>query len=533
MDQRRRVLVFSWLTLSVVGACSCDEDVAGLPAGSACATAAECGPGLVCAPTTDQCTADVTCTATAECGAGAHCEGGRCAPNVPGGPCETARDCVEAERCHQGTCGAPAGPGGACTVAEECQAPLVCGPAGTCVTEVPCTNNQGCGPGAICQSGSCVQNTPGGSCTESDDCVFGEACIAGTCVEGCGGEQYGAETVPPNLLIVFDRSSSMNERAGNDTKWNIARNATYNLLNTYSGQIRFGLNMFPGLDLECDQGQRCGPGAINVELMPTSEGAIADTLMRAGTCNLGTPIAEALTPLTSYAPLEDPSRGNYILLLTDGMANCEDPVPVVTELRNQNPEIKVFVVGFGRGVDPQQLRDMARAGGTARMGTPEYYQADDAASLRSAFAAIAGAVLSCEYRLSSVPPDPNQLYVYFDGVAVGRDQARRNGWDHEPGTNQLTFYGAACNQLQSGGVGQLQIVYGCPLAPIPDGGVVDTGAPDGNLDPGGNPCTNCSECGNLGCLMSGPNAGTCGACTDDFECCLGKICSGGRCIPNL
>jgi hypothetical protein len=521
------------LLLATTSACSCDEEVPGLPAGSACANATDCSAGLVCAAATDQCTADVSCTAAAECGDGAHCREGKCTPNVAGGPCETARDCIDSERCRMGTCAAPAGPGEGCTVAEECQAPLVCGPAGTCVTEVPCTNNQGCGAGAICQNGQCVQNTPGGACTEPDDCVFGESCIAGTCVEGCGGDQYGAESVPPNLLIVFDRSGSMNERAGNDTKWNIARNATYNLLTTYQGQIRFGLNLFPGSDLACDEGDRCGPGMLSVELMPAAEEAIREALEDSGTCNLGTPIAEALGPLVDYAPLEDTSRANYILLLTDGMANCDDPVPAVTALREQDPEVKIFVVGFGRGVDPRQLRDMARAGGTARMGTPEYYQADDAASLRAAFASIAGAVLSCEYRLSSVPPDPDQLYVYFDGAPVTRDQGRNNGWDHQAGTNVLNFYGSACDQLQSGAVGQLQIVYGCPLPPQPDGGVTDTGPRDGNLDPGGNPCSSCSECGNLGCLSSGPNEGTCGPCTDDFECCLGKICSGGICVPNL
>ena len=85
---------------------------------------------------------------------------------------------------------------------------------------------------------------------------------------------------------------------------------------------------------------------------------------------------------------------------------------LVTMLHARMPVVKTFVVGFGSAVDATQLRDMARAGGTARAGmTPEYYQADDAASLRTAFAAIAGSVISCTYTLSNTPPDPDTVWA--------------------------------------------------------------------------------------------------------------------------
>jgi hypothetical protein len=139
-------------------------------------------------------------------------------------------------------------------------------------------------------------------------------------------------------------------------------------------------------------------------------------------------------------------------------------VPVVEALAGQTPPVRTFVVGFGSAVDPAELDGMATAGGTAIAGGPPYYyQADDAASLGSALTTIAGSVLSCSYTLSDVPPDPDLLFVYFDGVAVDRDTTGADGWDYDGGTNQLVFHGPACDALLSGGVADLIISYGCPI----------------------------------------------------------------------
>jgi hypothetical protein len=342
----------------------------------------------------------------------------------------------------------------------------------------------------------------------------------------------------------MDRSCSMNDQIGTgasrDTKWNIARAATHNLVTSYMGQIRFGLTVFPGTEQMCMMNPpRCAPGAINVQVGPGQEGAVSNFLTGSTTCQGGTPLTEELHSLVSYNGLADTMRPNYMLLITDGMPTCNmDPTAEVTANFRRTPPVKTFVVGFGSAVDRNQLADMARAGGTARATSPAYYQADDAASLRAAFAAIAGAVISCDYHLSSVPPDPNQLYVYFNGTMI--PQNGTNGWTYNAGPNQLQFHGSSCTQLQGGGVGQLVVVYGCPLMPgqggddggIPGGGT-DSGVP-GNPDPNG-PCTTCAQCGGgQGCVIpSGQSGGMCGTYTSDFQCCLGLKCLGGACVPGF
>ena len=354
-----------------------------------------------------------------------------------------------------------AGGGGECDTAAQCPGQAVCDPLTlTCQDQLACATHLECGGGAYCQGGICAPNSEGGPCDGDVNCVPPEQCVGDVCA--CGGDVYGADNVPPNMLIVLDRSGSMNDNIGGGTKWEIAQQAISTLVATHGDSVRFGLMLYPGTNQSGSQGADCGPGAVFIDPAPATASAIDSFLAGAGTTGFGTPTAEALDILPGYAGLEDTSRANYVLLITDGQSTCDDPVPSVTALRNEVPEIKTFVVGFGSGVDPNELNDMATAGGTAKAQTPYYYQADDASSLDAAFASIAGSVLSCSYTLSDVPPDPNLLFIYIDGVQVPQDPNHADGWDYDPATNQITFYGSYCDTLQSGGAGSLIISYGCP-----------------------------------------------------------------------
>lgn len=335
-----------------------------------------------------------------------------------------------------------------------------------------CTSSFECGPGEYCQNGDCIPNLPGGPCVDSSDCVDDEVCEAGACAPqdgtdtdtmGCGGEAYEATAIPPNVLIVQDRSGSMDQKVGDEgTKWELAQTAIEQIVSDYADDVYFGLMLYPGTDQDCDEGNSCGPGFVSIDVGPLTAPAITDSLGNAKTCSLGTPTAESLESLQDYPGLEDLERPNYVLLITDGQSSCDDPVSIVEALRNEDPEIKTFVVGFGDGVDPTELNEMALAGGTALDGDQMYYQAGNAQSLVDAFADIAGSVLSCSFVLDIVPPDPDKLYIFLNDMEILRDINHGDGWDYELMTNQITFYGPPCELLQSGQVMDLQISFGCP-----------------------------------------------------------------------
>ena len=91
-----------------------------------------------------------------------------------------------------------------------------------------------------------------------------------------------------------------------------------------------------------------------------------------------------------------------------------------------------------------------------------FYQADDEAALASAFEAIADEVATCDYRIDMPPPDPMELYVYFDDDPAGVANDPTNGWTFDPASGTLHFHGAACDGIRSGTVTDIDVVFGCP-----------------------------------------------------------------------
>lgn len=376
---------------------------------------------------------------------------------------------------NQGTGGF--GPGGTCEATDACPEGFVCHPTEqVCVAGGPCSSHADCGARAHCDpsAGRCTPSGTGSPCGDDANCREGETCLAGYC--GCEGENFNADNVPPNVLIVLDRSGSMVSNTvpgtGGQTRWAVAREAVSSLVETYGDGIRFGLALFPGTAQTCSQGgQNCGPGNVFIDPAEGTAAEIQDFINSddTTTCSYGTPIRAMMESLADYEGLEDPDRANYIVFVADGISQCSggnqpgDPGPAVSALFDKSPSVRTFAIGFSGDVGSEELDDIAERGGTARTdGPPFYYQADDADQLEAAFASIAGSVLSCTYTLSERPEDLDQFYVYFDEDGVPRDTSGADGWDYDTVSNQVNFSGAACDALRGGEVGDLVLVYGCP-----------------------------------------------------------------------
>ena len=117
------------------------------------------------------------------------------------------------------------------------------GNGGPDATNDPC----GCPTGTFCSGDlTCI---PDGTCNVDGDCGAGKVCKPDhTCeIGGCGGEQLDLTYVPPNFIIVLDRSCSMDATpaGATQTKWTSAVVALRQLLNMYPTEIDWGLTLFP------------------------------------------------------------------------------------------------------------------------------------------------------------------------------------------------------------------------------------------------------------------------------------------------
>jgi hypothetical protein len=327
-----------------------------------------------------------------------------------------------------------------------CTAPQVCSAAGTCIDPGTCAADGDCMPGTVCD-------------------VATKTCVPGG---ACGAQEAKVEAIPPNMLLVLDRSCSMPDViVGTTTKWDIAVAAINKMTTDYKDKIRFGLTLFPDLVTPA-----CAQDVIPIPVAPGNEPAIQDLLTKAlvmgdayypdGPCQ--TNIQTGMQQATTEVAFNDTDRDSYAVLITDGKETCGTDANTTNIIGNlfQTRGIPTFVIGFGAGIDPAQMNKFADAGGVPAAGTNRYYDASDQASLDVAMATIAQKTLSCAYTLETVPPSPDEIFVFFDNTTqVPRDATLMNGWNYDIANNQVVFYGPACDSLKNGIVKDLDIVLGC------------------------------------------------------------------------
>jgi hypothetical protein len=364
-----------------VGKCDVDGDCDG---GSFCS----------CAGETDRaCVADGACVCSSDCPPAQSCvtgvcqvTGATCDFNAPAA-CVGTRWCCPTDKhcCDQGErCSLTAGrciADGSCLEDADCPSSFTCSNF-ACVPGTTCLGPT-CGAELTCSaSGGCV---PVGTCAVSQDCPAGEVCNAVWQCEpaaGCGSSVFGTTKVPPNMLIVLDRSGSMDwcimhcntrddtDRATceagasgcvwsswrhecndpatcastNPQRWATAVSAIAQVTWDQRDNVRFGLASF-------------SPGTINDAVADNTRGSIMNKLCgdpcTAGppcTCTGGTISPSGSTPTgptlrntiaasPGAAGLTSTDRKNYIMLVTDGDANSDstDAVSVCSSICAANP----------------------------------------------------------------------------------------------------------------------------------------------------------------------------------------------------
>lgn len=234
----------------------------------------------------------------------------------------------------------------------------------------------------------------------------------------------------PVLFIVQDKSGSMNfapdgstATSSNPSKWTIARSVVPALASDFSNRFRFGAAMYPRDTTTFN----CTTGTVVSNI--NTNAALIGTAYNAAVPGGGTPTAASLQLVRSHLASQNLSTPAYVLLITDGLPNCntsldantctptstaacgtvppaqsscglgakdcldtQATVTAATQLRNAG--VKVFVVGFDStlvaGNNKAVLDAIASAGGTTSA-----YVANNQAQLQSVLNTIALNTATC------------------------------------------------------------------------------------------------------------------------------------------
>jgi hypothetical protein len=289
-----------------------------------------------------------------------------------------------------------------------------------------------------------------------------------TSAAACGLQKYQLEKLQPELLLVLDRSGSMNELAGmgQTSRWEETSTALIDVLTQTQGTILWGLKNFPNPS-------RClvTPG-VDVEIGPSTTPSIdliRNTLPNDGAS--GTPTGQAVEIATKYLRSRATPNAKYLVLATDGAPAC----PPASELIEQRRAVAALTEALADDIPIATagteadliLSDFARVGGRARPGPQPYYPVENGKDLLEALAQISKVVASCAFTLEKEPPSPDDVAVDVDGMRITRDPTQTSGWNYRPGNRAIVLYGPVCDRVKSGQASNVDIIFGCPHVPIP------------------------------------------------------------------
>jgi hypothetical protein len=316
---------------------------------------------------------------------------------------------------------------------------------------------------------------------------------------GCGQSSVPIMAIPPDILIVQDKSGSMANNdsdqsckngCGANSKWSQVTSALNTVVANTQSSIHWGLKFFSD-DGECSAGGApvVGVGTMNAQ-------AVANAISGAKPAG-NTPTRDAITTGASYLMGVQDSNPRYLLLATDGLPNCPvgcagmtNPTSACTMFDNPNEDMaaeaavlaaaqqgfKTFVIGIGTVTAAvNTLNQLAVNGGEAQTGgATSYYAATDPTALQNALDAIVGAVASCTISLAGAPSG-------FTNVAVSADTASgpveiqpdpTNGWSYDANKQNIILNGTSCMDLKSGLYSNLQFYYACDGTTIHIGAVL-------------------------------------------------------------
>ena len=302
----------------------------------------------------------------------------------------------------------------------------------------------------------------------------------------CGYVTMSTSRVPVDILIVLDRSASMELSSTEDvacvagsacsSRWQVMSEALKMAL-AVPEYVRWGLKLYPSPGAGI-----CGVAdGVEVALALDSAAAIADAIDNAVPSG-SAPVGDAIRKAGKYLQGVTDDSQKVILLATSGAAACVlseagldagppewsasqlDAVQAILEVHSSG--IPVYVLSFDSPANAgahAYLDALANAGSTTA-----FYLANDPKVILNDLFPPQELGASCMMSLPQAPPDPENVTVTINGQLVPRDPTQLQGWDYAR-PDLIVFFGSSCDQLiqlnsvtvESYNV-TVEIVFGCP-----------------------------------------------------------------------
>jgi hypothetical protein len=356
------------------------------------------------------------------------------------------------------------------------------------------------GSGGHQAQGGSTGTGSGGSSNPGAGGDVGLSGTAGQAAGQCGQGNVSIMAVPPDILIVQDKSGSMDEDDGGSTckngcgansKWSQITAALNMVVASTQSSINWGLKFFSDNDA-CD-----ASGAPVVGVAAMNATAIAKAINATGPGG-NTPTRDAITYGVSYLASLTDTNPKYLLLATDGLPNCpmgcsrmSNPSSSCTMTDNPSEDkaaeqavamalqqgFKTFVIGIGNVSSAvNTLNQLAMNGGEAQTsGATSYFAATDPTALESALTTIVGVVASCEISLAGAPTGFSNVAVSAQttaGTTIQIASDPTNGWSYGPNNQSIILNGTSCTNLKNGTYSNFQFYYACPGTTIHIGAVL-------------------------------------------------------------
>jgi hypothetical protein len=274
---------------------------------------------------------------------------------------------------------------------------------------------------------------------------------------------------PTEMMIVLDRSSSMQQPFSGTTRATAVQNALLPAVNDYQSKVEFGLEQFPGW--QCQTGTCCSRHVLDPTL---GSSGIGDAIKCVDTRGIGcsmpsadSPSHMALAAIQQYFKAKwSGDAVRYVLLVTASDPSCsgQDPGNACDIARQAtsdliNDHTTVIVVNVG-GSQPDKTSCLSHVGQV--VGSPPYSPVSTL-ELTTVFNQVISNAASSACTLTTYQPPPGDVEptVSIGNKSVPHDSLQ--GWSYaNTARTSITLAGNSCDEfLNASARDNLSLVYSC------------------------------------------------------------------------